>query len=98
VQTRRVKRLIVWGLRITIVWYAGSLLLMAAGTTNPQIGVIGVFGWLVAVGFALLNAILSGVAVAWHGRASVAVAAGAAAASAFGIGLSLLLLSSIPSS
>ena len=52
VQTRGV-RISLWGLGANVALFVVSLLLLLPG--DPQVGVFGVFGWLVAMAFAVLN-------------------------------------------
>ena len=76
--------------------YAICLLLMAAGSSSPQVGVIGVVGWLAAMALASLNVALGGLALAWDGRAAGRTATGALTVFAAGVTVSILLLSAIP--
>jgi hypothetical protein len=85
-----------WGSRVTVSVYAACLLLMAAGSGSPQIGVIGVIGWVLAMALAAGNVLLGGLALAWDGRKAGGTAAVAIGVFVAGVTVSVLLLSTIP--
>lgn len=77
-------------------WFGGSLVLIAAGSSDPLLGSIGVISWLLAMPFALLVAVLGGVGIATDGRGALKAAAFAFAVFAAGIGISMALLAAVP--
>jgi hypothetical protein len=90
------RRICQWAACATVAFYVVSLVLMAAGRGHPQIGVVGVFGWIVAMALALGNLVVGGWGLGWGGRRWAATAAVALVVFAAGATVTVLLLSSIP--
>jgi hypothetical protein len=84
---------------VAIIWYGGSLLLIALGPSDPAVGLIGVIAWLLAMPFALLVAVVAvvaGLALASDGRAALKAGAFGFGVFAAGVGISIALVAAVP--
>jgi hypothetical protein len=90
------KRVSRWGSWITVASYVLCLLLIGAGAGSPQVGAIGVIGWLLVMTFALLNLVVGALALAIDRREARGTAAVAVGVFAVGVTVSALLISAIP--